>query len=362
MGILGYPNMDDNNQDGAFGDYSDVYSNFSEEENSVSASGAEENYSTESYDNVNLAKEEQNAVPQEDQFSEQSGMKFERGDNGRLFIYLVVLGLLLISAVGMFFYKKHMSAQESSVVSEQAMGDYFYDKMTAASQEKAENQAPEQTTQSANADQSANMATVEVDLNAAVQTPDTQGQPNAALMAKNTKSEKEMSALEKAMVKKKADEEKEKKLGFGNNSVVIPVSSGGRLDPFVPFGNQISASSKPKFDIIAPPLEVPESDPMVDKIMDFKLSGILYDSTRPSAILNIDGSEQLVHKGDVVMGYHILNITRKTVIVKYGTNTYEVSAGQSLEPGVNINTNSSLSKQFGGAYLNNSKGTIQFNN
>ena len=31
MGILGYPNMDDDNQDGVFGDYSDIYSNYSEE-------------------------------------------------------------------------------------------------------------------------------------------------------------------------------------------------------------------------------------------------------------------------------------------------------------------------------------------
>ena len=173
------------------------------------------------------------------------------------------------------------------------------------------------------------------------------------------KPEKEMNAIEKAMAKKKADEQKEKKISLGNNSVVIPVSSGGRADPFLPFGQAV-VSSAPKFDIVAPPLEIPEADPAVDKILDFKLSGILFDAVRPSAILNIDGAEQLVHKGDVVMGYQVINITRKSVVVKYGTNTYEISAGQSLEQGVNLNNNSALSKQFGGAYSADSKGAIKF--
>ena len=36
MGILGYPNMDDgNNHDGIFGDYSEVYSNYSNEDSNV---------------------------------------------------------------------------------------------------------------------------------------------------------------------------------------------------------------------------------------------------------------------------------------------------------------------------------------
>lgn len=355
MGILGYPNMDDNNQDGAFGDYSEVYSNFSEEDNSFVSSNTEESVMPDVSGSEAVLSPEQ-GVNEEDVLLGQKGIRVERSDNGRLSIYLVVLGLLLISAVGMFFYKKHVATKDSLSSSDQTMGDYFYDKTAETVQQESSSQ------NNTVSNQNMNMATVEVDLSEGGNVVVAQNNDKGAVDADVTKPEKEMTALEKAMAKKKADSQKEKRIGLGNNSVVIPVSSGGRSDPFVPFGQNVVASSAPKFDIVAPPLEIPEADPMVDKIMDFKLSGILFDSVRPSAILNIDGTEQLVHKGDVVMGYRILNITRKTVVVKYGSNTYEVSAGQSIEQGVNINSNSSLSRQFGGAYSSaGSKASIQFN-
>ena len=350
MGILGYPNMDDNNQDGTFGDYSDVYSNFSENETNEASLNAEDGVTSGSYRVESTVQEEQynNAAPE--QIPGQGGIKYERSDNGRLFIYIVVLGLLLLSAAGMFLYKKQMAAKDTALVSDQAMGDYFYDKTAETAKEQGNAQP---------ASAQADMATVEVDLNEASAPASVQKEENNLAQATEAKQEKEMNAIEKAMAKKKADEQKEKKISLGNNSVVIPVSSGGRADPFLPFGQAV-VSSAPKFDIVAPPLEIPEADPAVDKILDFKLSGILFDAVRPSAILNIDGAEQLVHKGDVVMGYQVINITRKSVVVKYGANTYEISAGQSLEQGVNLNNNSALSKQFGGAYSADSKGAIKF--
>lgn len=275
---------------------------------------------------------------------------------GQGLLYILILGLLFAGAVGMFFYKKN--AEQAAPPEEQAMGDYFYDK--AADGSNGDNGA------AANAQAAApqgDVATVDVELTPGVsKAPDKKA--SAGTEGKDAKAEapeKTMSAIEKAMAKKKADKEKEGRVGL-NNAVVIPVSSGGRPDPFLPYNQQASMAVKPKFDLVAPPMEIPESDPMIDKVFEFKLTGIMYDNIRPSAILSVDGAEQLVHKGDVVMGYKILDITRKTVTVKYKSNTYEVSAGQSIGANVNLNPVSSLSKQFGGAYSEPSKNVIQFNN
>lgn len=269
-------------------------------------------------------------------------------------IYILILGLLFAGAVGMFFYKKN--AEQAAPPEEQAMGDYFYDQAADGS-----NAGGTATGAQASAPQG-DVATVDVELTPGVSKPAVKADAKKDAAGKDAKAqapEKQMSAIEKAMAKKKADEEKENRVGLGN-AVVIPVSAGGRPDPFLPY-NHVAQTAKPKFDLVAPPMEIPESDPMLDKVFEFKLTGIMYDDIRPSAILSVDGAEQLVHKGDSVMGYKILNITRKSVTVKYKSNTYEVSAGQSIGSGVNLNPVSSLSKQFGGAY-SSSKNVIQFNN
>ena len=78
-------------------------------------------------------------------------------------------------------------------------------------------------------------------------------------------------------------------------------------------------------------------------------SGILYDKFSPSAILNIEGNDYLVKKGDVVNKYKVLNITQNSVTVKLGSNTYNAGIGEILTEGsVNYNDVSNLSKKFGG--------------
>ena len=263
--------------------------------------------------------------------------------------FLLILVLLLVAAVGMFFYKKNQ--EQAPQPDGQAMGDYFYDKASST----PDAVVPEAAPAPQNAPEG-NVATVDVDLTQSVsQKADTKGE--------NVKADdsKPLTAIEKAMAKKKADEAKENQVGLRTaNSVVIPVSSGGRADPFLPYGQQVAMSAKPKFDLVAPPLEIPAEDPMVDKLLNFKITGIMYDSVRPSAILTVDDTEQLVHKGDIVAGYKILNITKNAVVVKYKTNVYEVSTGQTLNTGVNLNPVSSISKQFGGVY-NSDKNVIKFN-
>ena len=271
-------------------------------------------------------------------------------------IYILLLGVLFIAAAGLFVYKKNMSQNDISS-SEQSMGDYFYDKSSETASSQPQEQAP------------AGTATIDVDLTAAQPTQDSAVRPanetvNKTPVEKKSDKEspdKELSAIDKAMIKKMQDEARDSQVSLSTRPVIIPVTTAGRVDPFMPYGQREALANKPKFDIIAPPSTLPAADPIVDEMLDAKVSGIMYDSSRPSAIVKIGGADQLVHKGDVVKGCKILDITKNTVVIKYKANIYQTSVGQSLDEGVNLNTVSNIAKQFGGAYSSMPKNALQFN-
>lgn len=271
-------------------------------------------------------------------------------------LYLLLLLLVFVAAAGMFFYKKNMSS-DTGMQAEQSMGDYFYDKATA---DGGAVQAPS----------SEPTATVDVNLTESLpakpgETPS--GQSSEAQKAGESQvagdgaEGKNLSPLEKAMLKKKADEQKESQAGLAPGSVIVPVSAGGRVDPFMPYTQRDVLAKQPKFELIAPPTVIPEADPVVDELVQTKISGIMYDQARPSAIVNFGGEDQLVHKGDVVKGYNIVNITKNSVVIKYKNNIYQATVGQSLDDGVNLNPVSGLSNQFGGLYNKSAGSVIQFN-
>ena len=133
---------------------------------------------------------------------------------------------------------------------------------------------------------------------------------------------------------------------------VISVPSGTiKANPFLPY-KEISTSSSqvdvPKGNIVEPPTTLGE-DPDAVRVMDTIVSGILYDKFSPSAILNIEGNDYLVKKGDVVNNYNVLAITQDSVTVKLGANTYKAGIGQILTEGsLNHNDVSNLNNKFGG--------------
>ena len=137
---------------------------------------------------------------------------------------------------------------------------------------------------------------------------------------------------------------------------VLTIPSGiVKANPFVPYrslGDEIKEpqliNDVPKFDLIAPPDVIGENAPAA-KIMDTVVSGILYDKFSPSAILNIDGTDYLVKKGDTVNNYKILAIAQDSVSVQLGKNTYKAGIGEILTEGtLNHNNVSNLNKKFGG--------------
>ena len=98
---------------------------------------------------------------------------------------------------------------------------------------------------------------------------------------------------------------------------------------------------------------VDESAPleMAQKIVTTKVSGIMYDKSNPSAILNIEGADYLVRSGDVINGYKVLSIGKNHVTVQKGSNVYKAGVGQLVTEGqtdVTYNQVANLNKKFGG--------------
>lgn len=124
-----------------------------------------------------------------------------------------------------------------------------------------------------------------------------------------------------------------------------------KANPFLPYrelAKDSAVKDVPKFDLVEPPEMITEGSEAA-RVMDTVVSGILYDKYSPSAILNIEGNDYLVKKGDVVNNYKILNIMQDSVTVMLGKNTYKAGIGEILSEGsVNYNDVSNLSKKFGG--------------
>lgn len=122
-------------------------------------------------------------------------------------------------------------------------------------------------------------------------------------------------------------------------------------NPFLPYrevGPKVNSSDVPEFDLVPPP-EMVNNNSSAARVMDTIVSGILFDKFNPSAILNIEGNDYLVKKGDVVNGYKVLAIAVDSVTVQLGANVYKAGIGEILTEGtLNYNEVSNLNNKFGG--------------
>lgn len=133
---------------------------------------------------------------------------------------------------------------------------------------------------------------------------------------------------------------------------VISIPTGMvKANPFMPYrdidGGTISGDV-PAYTLVEPAEFVNENSEAA-RVMDTIVSGILYDKFSPSAILNIEGNDYLVKKGDTVNNYHVVAIMQDSVTVKLGSNVYKAGIGEILTEGtLNHNNVSNLNNKFGG--------------
>lgn len=132
--------------------------------------------------------------------------------------------------------------------------------------------------------------------------------------------------------------------------VLISVADSGRTNPFLPEAEAgLGAYSSSKLPFLPAPPEFLSTGSEASKVMTTVISGILYDKYSPSAIINIEGTDYLVKKGDIINRYKILAISKDEVIVQLGSNVYKAGVGQLLsKTDINYNTIANLNKKFGG--------------
>lgn len=138
----------------------------------------------------------------------------------------------------------------------------------------------------------------------------------------------------------KAIEQGRTKISKDNNAnkTSIQIVTTGRLNPFVPVGNlnNIGFITSPKIDILPPSETLGEPDPLLDKLMSIKVSGILYDGVNSSAVINLGGVDYFVQKGDKIDSFTVVDITKTSVAIKEKNNIFSASIGQSFTSGTTI--------------------------
>lgn len=146
----------------------------------------------------------------------------------------------------------------------------------------------------------------------------------------------------------------ETELSPENDKMVnLAIEDYGRPNPFLPPSEAIemarAASSALPYELIDPPQDA-TADSDASRIINTKVSGILYDDHNPAAILNMDGTDYLVRTGDVINNYKVLAIYKTNVAVQLGDNIYKAGVGELLaENKINHNVVPNLERRFGGA-------------
>lgn len=132
---------------------------------------------------------------------------------------------------------------------------------------------------------------------------------------------------------------------YNGKTVMISVSSAGRADPFMPSSEGLTGA----YAYLTPPPETLPVNNDAGKVMATTISGILYDKYSPSAIINIEGTDYLVKRGDIINKYRILSIGKTQVAVQLGRNIYKAGVGELLtQASFNEGNISNLNKRFGG--------------
>ena len=118
---------------------------------------------------------------------------------------------------------------------------------------------------------------------------------------------------------------------------IITIIPTGRINPFLPIQKYTNADVNEtvvrydKVGIPAPPTKMGVKNPETVKMLTIAVSGIMYDSVKPSAIITLDGNDYFVQKGDKLDDYKVIDIGRNFVTIAHGTNLYKANIGEEFK-------------------------------
>ncbi len=141
---------------------------------------------------------------------------------------------------------------------------------------------------------------------------------------------------------------------LNSKRAVVDVDEKVSVNPFLPLTDikevKVKKVVKPNPNYVLPPTSV-GYDSTANILLRTSVSGIMYETYNPSAIIKIDGTDYLVRKGDEINGYKVLNIQPKTVTLKLGTNVYAAPIGIILANLSTINNTDTvnINNRFGGS-------------
>lgn len=123
---------------------------------------------------------------------------------------------------------------------------------------------------------------------------------------------------------------------------VVQVYNSGRVNPFQPIGKYLTITV-PKttlnYDgsgVPKPPEEYGIENENTRKMVTITVSGVMYDSKEPSAIITYDKDDYFVQKGDKLDEFDILDIGKGFVIIGLGKNTYKANIGENFQVDIDI--------------------------
>jgi len=120
-------------------------------------------------------------------------------------------------------------------------------------------------------------------------------------------------------------------IALSNNKVIINIDSEGRMSPFVPYKERNLSYAKVNFGDLPLPPAGGQMDDTLSNLITAKVTGILYDPSSPSALINVMDSDYLVKQGDKVESFQISKITKDYVAIKTGSNIYRAKVGDIVD-------------------------------
>ncbi len=119
---------------------------------------------------------------------------------------------------------------------------------------------------------------------------------------------------------------------LGDDIVSVNIEPVGRTSPFVPYKEKnLLYNANYMYNDMPLPSILGENDDDLVQLVSAKVTGIIYDTVTPYAIINVLDNDYLVKIGDKIESFSITDIAKDYVAIKTGTNVYRAKVGDIID-------------------------------